>query len=105
VLPPAVGPWTAVPLMPLGRSCPSADAEAAAVNCRVLGWRRPPKRSMLEEGLLGKEISVIILGIILIVVGLLVASLKFLLWVGIVLLVVGLVLNFVSIGGRRRRIF
>jgi hypothetical protein len=48
---------------------------------------------------------VIILGIILIVVGLLVASLKFLLWVGIVLLVVGLVLNFVPIGGRRRRIF
>jgi hypothetical protein len=48
---------------------------------------------------------VIILGIILIVVGLFVASLKFLLWVGIVLLVVGLVLNFVPIGGRRRRIF
>ena len=49
--------------------------------------------------------SVIILGIILIIVGLLVASLKILLWVGIVLLVVGLVLNFVPIGGRRRRIF
>jgi hypothetical protein len=48
---------------------------------------------------------VIILGIILIIVGLLVASLKILLWVGIVLLVVGLILNFVSIGGRRRRIF
>jgi hypothetical protein len=47
----------------------------------------------------------IILGIILIVVGLLVASLKFLLWVGIVLVVVGLVLNFLPIGGRRRRIF
>jgi len=49
--------------------------------------------------------SVIILGIILIIVGLLVASLKILLWVGIVLLVVGLILNFVPIGGRRRRIF
>ena len=47
----------------------------------------------------------IILGIILIIVGLLVASLKILLWVGIVLPVVGLVLNFVPIGGRRRRIF
>jgi hypothetical protein len=47
----------------------------------------------------------IILGIILIIVGLLVASLKILLWVGIVLLVVGLILNFVPIGGRRRRIF
>jgi membrane-bound ClpP family serine protease len=49
--------------------------------------------------------SVIILGIILIVVGLLVASLKILLWVGIVLLVVGLILNFVPIGGRRRRTY
>ena len=47
----------------------------------------------------------LILGIILIIVGLLVASLKILLWVGIVLLVVGLILNFVPIGGRRRRIF
>ena len=48
---------------------------------------------------------VIILGIICIIVGLLVSSLNFLLWVGIVLLVVGLILNFVPIGGRRRRIF
>ena len=47
----------------------------------------------------------IILGIILIIVGLLVSSLKILLWVGIVLLVVGLILNFVPIGGRRRRIY
>ena len=47
----------------------------------------------------------IILGVILIIVGLLVGSLKILLWVGIVLLVVGLILNFVPIGGRRRRIF
>ena len=47
----------------------------------------------------------IILGIILIIVGLLVASLKILLWVGIVLLVVGLILNFVPIGGNRRRVF
>ena len=47
----------------------------------------------------------VILGIILIIVGLLVASLKILLWVGIVLLVVGLILNFVPMGGRRRRIF
>lgn len=47
----------------------------------------------------------IILGIILIIVGLLVASLKILLWVGIVLLVVGLILNAVPIGGRRRRVF
>ena len=60
---------------------------------------------MVEEALLWKGNSVIILGIILIVVGLLVASLKILLWVGIVLLVVGLILNFVPIGGRRRRVF
>ena len=47
----------------------------------------------------------VILGIILIIVGLLVASLQILLWVGIVLLVVGLILNAVPIGGRRRRVF
>jgi hypothetical protein len=57
------------------------------------------------RGSSGKQNSVIILGIILIIVGLLVGSLKILLWVGIVLLVVGLILNFVPIGGRRRRIF
>jgi len=37
------------------------------------------------------------------VVGLLVASLKILLTIGLILLVVGLILNFVPIGGRRRR--
>ena len=47
----------------------------------------------------------VILGIILIIVGLLVASLKVLLWVGVVLLVVGLIVNAVPIGGRRRRVF
>jgi|tagenome__1003787_1003787.scaffolds.fasta_scaffold20248652_2 hypothetical protein len=60
---------------------------------------------MLEGGPVWEGKSVIVLGIILIIVGLLVASLKFLLWVGIALLVVGLILNFVSIGGRRRRIY
>jgi hypothetical protein len=47
----------------------------------------------------------IILGIILIIVGLLVASLKILLTIGIILLVIGLILNFVPIGGRRRRYY
>ena len=47
----------------------------------------------------------IILGIILIVVGLVVSSLKVLLWIGIVLLVLGLILNFVPMGGRRRRFY
>jgi len=58
-----------------------------------------------RSGSLGEEVSVVILGIILIIVGLLVASLKILLWVGIVLLVVGLVVTAVPIGGRRRRVF
>lgn len=47
----------------------------------------------------------IILGIILVIVGLVVASLKILLTIGIILLVVGLVLNFVPIGGKRRRLY
>ena len=45
----------------------------------------------------------IALAVILILVGLFVASLKILLTIGLILLVVGLVLNFVPIGGRRRR--
>ncbi len=47
----------------------------------------------------------IVLAIILILLGLFVASIKFLLWIGIVVLVVGLILNFVPIGGSRRRVF
>ncbi|MEO8749983.1 hypothetical protein V3G39_00490 [Dermatophilaceae bacterium Sec6.4] len=47
----------------------------------------------------------IVLGIILIVLALLVASVKFLLWVGIVLLVIGVVINLVPIGGSRRRVW
>ncbi|GAA4350418.1 hypothetical protein [Angustibacter luteus] len=47
----------------------------------------------------------ILLGIILIIVGLVVASLHVLLWIGVILLLVGLVLNFVPIGGSRRRVF
>lgn len=47
----------------------------------------------------------IVLGIILIIVGLVVESLKILLTIGVILLVVGLILNFVPIGGRRRRYY
>lgn len=47
----------------------------------------------------------VILGIILIVIGLLVESLKVLLIIGIVLLIVGLILNFVPVGGTRRRFY
>jgi hypothetical protein len=45
----------------------------------------------------------IILGIVLIILGLIVASLKVLLWIGVILLIVGLVVNFVPIGGTKRR--
>ncbi|MEP6629692.1 MAG: hypothetical protein ABJA89_04440 [Lapillicoccus sp.] len=47
----------------------------------------------------------IVLAIILIVVGLLVESLKILLTIGVILLVIGLILNFVPLGGRRRRFY
>ncbi len=52
-----------------------------------------------------KGAPMIVLGIILIIVGLLVESLKILLTIGVILLVVGLILNFVPIGGRRRRFY
>ena len=46
----------------------------------------------------------IILGLILLIVGL-VASIPILTTIGVILLVVGLILNFVPIGGSRRRVF
>ncbi|WP_181445444.1 hypothetical protein [Flexivirga caeni] len=47
----------------------------------------------------------IVLGLILLIVGLLVASLKVLFVIGIILLIVGVVLNFVPIRGSRRRVW
>ncbi len=47
----------------------------------------------------------VVLGIILLIIGLIVASLKVLLWIGLILIIVGLVLNFLPIGGSRRRVF
>lgn len=47
----------------------------------------------------------IVLGVILLIIGLVVVSLKFLVTIGIILLVVGLVLNLVPIGGKRRRLY
>lgn len=44
----------------------------------------------------------VILGLILLIIGLL-AGISLLFWLGLILLVVGLVLNFVPIGGTRRR--
>ena len=49
--------------------------------------------------------SMVILGIILLIIGLLVASLHVLFVIGIILLIVGLVLNLVPIGGSKRRVF
>lgn len=46
----------------------------------------------------------VVLGIILVIVGWL-ASVSILTTIGVILVVVGLVLNFVPIGGSRRRIF
>jgi hypothetical protein len=50
------------------------------------------------------EVRVIILGAILLIIGL-IASVSILVWLGIILLIVGLVLNFVPIGGTRRRYY
>lgn len=46
----------------------------------------------------------IILGAILLIIGL-IASISILVWLGIILLIIGLVLNFVPIGGTRRRYY
>ncbi|MBK5306054.1 MAG: hypothetical protein JJD92_05135 [Frankiaceae bacterium] len=46
----------------------------------------------------------VVLGIILLLIGLL-ASINILFVIGLVLLVVGLVLNFVPVGGTRRRYY
>lgn len=46
----------------------------------------------------------VILGLILLIVGL-VAGISILTTIGAILLVVGLILNFVPIGGNRRRVF
>jgi hypothetical protein len=47
---------------------------------------------------------VVVLGLILLIIGL-VASMSILVTIGLILLVVGLVLNFVPIGGTRRRYY
>ncbi|HYI58768.1 MAG TPA: hypothetical protein VEX66_11405, partial [Microlunatus sp.] len=48
--------------------------------------------------------SMIVLGLILLVIGL-VASISILTTIGAILLVVGLILNLVPIGGTRRRVY
>jgi len=46
----------------------------------------------------------VILGLILLIIGL-VASIPVLVTIGVILLIVGLILNFVPIGGTRRRFY
>ena len=46
----------------------------------------------------------VVLGLILLIIGL-VASIPILTTIGAILLIVGLILNFVPIGGSRRRVF
>lgn len=47
----------------------------------------------------------IALGLILLILGLLVAGLHVLVAIGVIVLLVGLVLNFVPVGGTRRRVW
>jgi hypothetical protein len=46
----------------------------------------------------------VILGIVLALIGW-IANISILLWIGVILIIVGLVLNFVPIGGSRRRYY
>jgi hypothetical protein len=48
---------------------------------------------------------VIVLGLVLLIIGALVSSLKVLFTIGLILLLVGLVLNFVPMGGNRRKVW
>ena len=47
----------------------------------------------------------IALGLVLLIIGAVVASLHILFTIGVILLLVGLVLNFVPMGGSRRRVW
>lgn len=47
----------------------------------------------------------VVLGLILLIIGLVVPSLHVLFVIGLIVLLVGLVLNFVPVGGSRRRVF
>jgi hypothetical protein len=68
----------------------------------AIRWRVPV--TMLRSSYsTARSVSMIILGIILILLGLLVSSLKILLTIGIIVLIVGLVVNFIPIGGTKRR--
>jgi hypothetical protein len=59
----------------------------------------------LDRPTAGQGDTMIVLGVILILLGLLVSSLHILFILGIILLVLGLILNFVPMGGTRRRFY
>jgi hypothetical protein len=48
--------------------------------------------------------TMVVLGLILLIIGL-VAGMSILTTIGLILLVVGLILNFVPVGGSRRRVY
>jgi hypothetical protein len=45
----------------------------------------------------------VVLGLILLIIGFFTTTL--LVWIGLILIIVGLILNFVPVGGSRRRVF
>ena len=65
-----------------------------------VGWGRVQRSNTYRKG----GSALIILGLILLIIGL-IASISILTIIGAILLVVGLVLNFVPIGGTRRRFY
>lgn len=68
---------------------------------RCLGMiRSAPASSAIQK----REFTMIMLGLVLLIIGL-VAAVPILTTIGIILLLVGLVLNFVPIGGTRRRYY
>ena len=66
--------------------------------------RRTGKITAIRRRGGAKETDVVVLGLILLIIGL-VAGMSILVTIGLILLVVGLVLNFVPIGGTRRRYY
>lgn len=65
--------------------------------------RKSPQRLYLTETLTERLWSpMVILGLILLIIGL-VASISILWIIGLILIIVGLILNFVPVGGTRRR--
>jgi hypothetical protein len=80
---------------------PYSAGERAGRAWRAVEWEQTWQPQPLRSP--APEVPVIILGIILILLGLIISSLHWLLIIGVILLIVGLVLNFVPMGGTRRR--